>query len=53
MFPSQYATNYWNGNYYGVPDRQWGFDTTFSQAGRLPPLTPQAKKVVRESWGFY
>jgi hypothetical protein len=53
MFPSQYATNYWNGNYYSVPTRQWGFDTTFSQAGKLPPLTPQAKKIVRESWGFY
>ena len=53
MFPSQYATNYWNGNYYGVPDRQWGFDVTFTQAGKLPPLTPQAKKIVRESWSFY
>jgi hypothetical protein len=53
MFPSQYATNFWNGNIYGVPKRQWGFDTTFSQSGKLPPLTPQAKKVVRLSWGFY
>jgi hypothetical protein len=53
MFPSQYATNFWNGNIYGVPRRQWGFDTTFSQSGKLPPLTPQAKKIVRLSWSFY
>jgi hypothetical protein len=53
MFPSQYATNFWDGNAYSVPTRQWGFDTTFSQAGKLPPLTPQAKKIVRLSWGFY
>jgi hypothetical protein len=53
MFPSIYATNYWNGAYYGVPTRKWGFDTTFEQSGKLPPLTPQAKKIVRLSWSFY
>jgi hypothetical protein len=51
MFPSQYATNYWNGNYYGVPQRNWAFDTNFTCQAGLPPLTPQCKGVVRASWG--
>ncbi len=46
MFPSQYATNFWSGNYYGVPQRLWGFDTTFSQAGKLPPLTPMVANFL-------
>ena len=36
MFPSQYATNYWQqtGNYYNAPNRNWAFDTNFVAASR-------------------
>jgi hypothetical protein len=50
MFPSIYATGYWNGNYYSIPTRNWGFDYNFTQQSKLPPLTPQIKKTVRVSW---
>jgi len=50
MFPSIIATNVWNGNYYSIPTRNWGFDFNFLQQAKLPPLTPQAKKLVRWSW---
>ena len=55
MFPSQYATNYWKqtGGYYNPPARQWAFDTNFVQQGGLPPLTPQAKGVIRVNWNAY
>ena len=55
MFPSQYATNYWQqtGNYYNAPNRNWAFDTNFVQQAELPPLTPQAKGVIRASWSAY
>jgi hypothetical protein len=52
MFPSIYATNYWQGpgNYYGVPTRAWGFDDNFSQPGGSPPCAPAAKALIRGSW---
>jgi hypothetical protein len=50
MFPSQYATNMWNGNVYGVPKRQWNFDANFTQAGGLPPMTPRVKAIIRQGW---
>jgi hypothetical protein len=52
MFPSQIATAYWNqhSNVYGIPTRKWGFDLNFNQQGRLPPLTPAARTVLRASW---
>ena len=55
MFPSQYATNSWQktANYYNPPTRQWAFDTNFIQQVGLPPLTPQAKGVIRGSWNAY
>jgi hypothetical protein len=54
MFPSQYATNYWNyGNYYTAAGRKWAFDTNFIQQAGLPPLTPQAKGVIRANWNAY
>ncbi|MGO8837812.1 MAG: immunoglobulin domain-containing protein [Limisphaerales bacterium] len=42
MFPSIYATNYWQptGNYYNPPQRNWGFDLNFLNSALLPPLTP-------------
>jgi hypothetical protein len=55
MFPSQYATNYWKapGGYYNPPKRNWAFDTNFVLQAGLPPLTPQAKGVIRASWNAY
>jgi hypothetical protein len=54
MFPSQYATNSWNyGNYYTAAVRNWAFDTNFVQQGGLPPITPQAKGVIRVNWNAY
>jgi hypothetical protein len=50
MFPSNYATNYWQGDYYGVPTRKWAFDQNYTQQSGLPPLTPQTKAVIRGQW---
>ncbi|HEY1663369.1 MAG TPA: hypothetical protein VGI03_13200 [Verrucomicrobiae bacterium] len=55
MFSSQYATNWWQqtGNYYNAPKRVWSFDTNFTQAGKLPPLTPQFTTVIRSNYVAY
>ena len=55
MFPSRYATNYWQqtGNYYDAPTRHWAFDTNFTRQAGLPPVTPQAKGVIRANWNAY
>jgi hypothetical protein len=56
MFPSQYATNIWQktGIYYNPPNRQWGFDVNFLKGQQyLPPLTPQAKYIIRSSWAAW
>jgi hypothetical protein len=53
MFPSYYATNHYDGSVYGVPGtRAWGFDTTFTQPGKLPPLCPNIKADARAAWSF-
>jgi hypothetical protein len=50
MFPSQYATNIWNGNAYGIPKRQWAFDLNFTHQGGLPAMTPRVKGIIRQGW---
>ena len=52
MFPRRYATNFWQntGNYYNAPKRRWAFDMSFLDADKLPPLTPQVRKLVRGEW---
>lgn len=50
MFPSQYATNNWSGSYYGVPKRNWAFDLNFLSQNGLPPLTPEVRAIIRQSW---
>ncbi len=52
LFPSQYATNFWvtTGNYYNAPTRKWAFDVNFLDYDRLPPATPQMRKLVRGQW---
>ena len=52
MYPSQFATNYWvqTGTYYNAPSRKWAFDVNFLDYQRLPPATPQVRKLVRGQW---
>ena len=52
MYPSQFATNYWvqTGTYYNAPNRRWAFDVNFLDYRRLPPATPQVRKLVRGQW---
>ena len=52
MFPSRLATNFWvsPGSYYNPPARRWAFDLNFLNANRLPPMTPQVRKLVRGQW---
>jgi len=52
MFPSQFATNFWvqTGTYYNAPSRKWAFDVNFLDYRRLPPATPQVRKLVRGRW---
>ncbi len=52
MFPSRYATNYWvaPGTYYNAPTRKWAFDVNFLDYRKLPPATPQVRKLVRGHW---
>jgi hypothetical protein len=52
LFPSIYATNFWlsTGNYYNAPNRSWGFDLSFTNQSHLPPMTPQVRAVLRQSW---
>ena len=55
MFPSQYATNRWQapGAYYQAPTRNWGFDLNFLNSGKLPPLTPTVKAIIRGNWASW
>jgi hypothetical protein len=52
MFESRKATGYWNapGNYYNPPKREWAFDTNFMDIEKLPPGTPQVRKLQRSQW---
>jgi hypothetical protein len=52
MFESRFATKYWiaPGNYYNAPIRRWSFDVNFLDSRRLPPMTPQFRKLVRGQW---
>ena len=52
MFPSRFASNFWiaPGTYYNPPARRWAFDVNFLDQNRLPPMTPQVRKLVRGQW---
>ena len=49
---SEKATNYcaWAGAYYGVPTRDWAFETRFSDPANLPPGTPVVGSVVQTAF---
>jgi hypothetical protein len=52
MFSSRYATNFWiaPGTYYNPPTRKWAFDQNFLSVNKLPPATPQVRKLQRGNW---
>jgi hypothetical protein len=53
MYSSQYATNYFTyGIYYDQPLRAWAFDSNFTNANKLPPLTPAVKVMLRTPGGW-
>jgi hypothetical protein len=55
MFDSQFATNVWpsTGSVYSVPTRNWAFNTNFLIEADLPPLTPNFRAVIRNTWQGY
>jgi hypothetical protein len=57
MYTSQYATNYFRyspqpNTYYTLPNRAWAFDSNFTNANKLPPLTPAVKVMLRTPGGW-
>jgi len=54
MFPSRFATSWWVGpsatTYYQAPKRIWAFDKNYLALQKLPPCTPQVRKLVRGQW---
>jgi hypothetical protein len=57
LFDSQYATGLWRGTgssigIYNPPDRKWAFDQNFCNPTKLPPGTPQVRKLVRGQWAM-
>jgi hypothetical protein len=52
MFPSRYGTNWWvdPGTYYQPPKRVWAFDKNFLDLNKLPPATPEVRKLIRGQW---
>jgi hypothetical protein len=52
MFPSLYATSYWNNNnnIYSPPTRNWAYDANFDDPTKLPPKTPSLLQVTRGQW---
>ena len=56
MFDSQRATSFWQSpggsGYYNAPTRKWAFDVNFLNQAKLPPGTPQVRKLVRGQWNI-
>jgi hypothetical protein len=52
MFESQLGKKFWQspGNYYNAPTRKWAFDLNFLNQEKLPPGTPQVRKLIRQKW---
>ncbi len=52
MFDSKYAKKFWiaPGTYYNPPTRRWAFDVNFLNQAKLPPGTPQVRKLIRSQW---
>jgi hypothetical protein len=54
MFYSKEATSPWKSHtdVYNPPSRNWAFDVNFLDSTRLPPDTPQFRKISRWLWTF-
>ena len=57
MFYSQISTGPWLGtgtgyNVYDAPTRNWAFDLNFLNPTKLPPGTPELRKLVRGQWSL-
>jgi len=51
MFTSKVANAPWGGSdVYSPPNRDWAFDTNFTDATKLPPNTPQIRSLIRSKW---
>jgi len=52
MFQSQIANYPWpgTGTVYNPPNRNWAYDTNFSDPTQLPPLTPKIIYINRARW---
>jgi hypothetical protein len=52
MFPSRFAKSFWpgTGSIYNPPTRRWAFDNNFLVQSKLPPCTPQVRKLLRGQW---
>jgi hypothetical protein len=52
MFQSQVANYPWPGTgiVYNPPNRNWAYDTNFSNPSQLPPLTPKIIYINRARW---
>jgi hypothetical protein len=56
LFPSRFATGWWKSpaayptGYYQAPTRRWAFDLNFLDHRKLPPATPQVRKLIRGQW---
>ena len=51
LYASQQATAPWgNSNYYAAANRNWYFDTNFTDPTKLPPGTPSIRSIKRGQW---
>lgn len=57
LYKSKFATAPWRGtgnlyDIYNPPNRNWYFDTNFLDPGKLPPLVPSVRAVIRGKWSL-
>lgn len=52
IYASQIATGKWvyGGDHYTAPTRLWDYDTSFNDASKLPPFTPNVAQVKSAGW---
>jgi hypothetical protein len=52
IYASQIATGAWvyGGDHYTAPNRLWDYDTSFNDASKLPPFTPNVAQVRSAAW---
>lgn len=50
LWNSTQSSGKWNGSYYDPPNRNWSFDTDFTDPSKLPPSTPMVRVFQRVGW---